>query len=91
MFRWLLILVLLLAATAGLVLGVLNAEIVALNLVFTELNLPLGGLVLCAMALGLIAGLLLSWLLFIVPGRVKRARRSGSHRQGTDLADRSHG
>lgn len=86
MFRWTLIIFILLAAVAGLVLGVLNAEPVALDLVFGQFTLPLGGLVLMALAAGILLGLLLAWLLFIVPGRF---RRGGNQRKdkGTDLAD----
>lgn len=86
MFRWTLIILVLLAATAGLALGVLNAEPVALNLVFGHFTLPLGGLVLMALATGILLGLLLAWLLFLVPQRFRRGR-SQRKEKGTDLAD----
>ena len=88
MFRWLLIFLVLIAAVAGLAVGVLNGEPVTLDLAVMDLTLPLGGLVLAALVLGLLAGLALAWILFILPGRLKRARRSGTRTKGTDLADR---
>ncbi|MDZ7789509.1 MAG: lipopolysaccharide assembly protein LapA domain-containing protein [Xanthomonadales bacterium] len=91
MFRWLLILFVLAAAVAGLVIGVLNAETVSLELLVIELSLPLGALVLLALALGLVLGLALSWLLFFLPGRLRRASRSRQRHKGTDLADRPNG
>ncbi len=91
MFRWLLILLVLAASVAGLAIGVLNAETVDLELLIVEVSLPLGALVLLALALGLLLGLALSWLLFFLPGRLQRASRSRQHHKGTDLADRPNG
>lgn len=91
MFRWLLILLVLAAAVAGLIVGVLNADIVSLDLLMLEVSLPLGALVLLALALGLVVGLALAWLLFFLPGRLRRASRSRQRNKGTDLADRPHG
>lgn len=91
MFRWFLILLVLLAAVVGLVVGVLNAEPVRLDLMVAELTLPLGGLVLLALTAGLLGGLLLAWLLFLLPGRMQRSFRSRNRNEGTDLADRPNG
>lgn len=91
MFRWLLILLVLLAAVAGLVVGVLNADPVSLDLIAIQVSLPLGALVLLALALGLVIGLVLAWLLFILPGRLRRSNRSRSNHKGTDLTDRPNG
>ncbi|RFF30911.1 lipopolysaccharide assembly protein LapA domain-containing protein [Wenzhouxiangella sediminis] len=91
MYRWLLILLVLLAAIAGLVVGVLNGSPATLDLLLTELTLPLGGLVLLALAVGVLCGLALSWLLFFLPGRLKRRIRSRRHGKGAELADRQHG
>lgn len=91
MYRWFLIVLVLVAAVAGLVIGVLNAEPVSLDLLVADLAMPLGGLVLLAMGLGLLAGLLLAWLLFFLPGRLQRSIRSRKREKGTDLADRQHG
>lgn len=91
MYRWLLILLLLLAAVAGLVVGVLNGNPATLDLLFVELTLPLGGLVLLALAAGVLGGLVLAWLLFFLPARLKRRIRSNKNGKGTELADRQHG
>lgn len=91
MYRWLLILLVLLAAIAGLVVGVLNGAPATLDLLVTELTLPLGGLVLLALAVGVLCGLFLSWLLFLLPGRLKRSIGSRKKGKGAELADRQHG
>ncbi|RFF26369.1 MULTISPECIES: lipopolysaccharide assembly protein LapA domain-containing protein [unclassified Wenzhouxiangella] len=91
MFRWLLILLVLLAAVAGLLIGVLNADAVTLNLLAFQVSLPLGALVLLALVLGLLVGLVLAWLLFFLPGRLRRSNRSRSNEKGTDLTDRPNG
>jgi uncharacterized integral membrane protein len=93
MFRWFLILLVLAAAVAGLVVGVLNGEPVTLDLLFTEFSLPLGGLVLLTLVVGLLGGLALAWLLYFLPGRLKRTARgrSGQRNKGTDLAGRRNG
>lgn len=91
MFRWLLILLVLLAAVAGLLIGVLNADAVTLDLLAFQISLPLGALVLLALALGLLVGLVLAWLLFFLPGRLRRSTRSRSNEKGTDLTDRPNG
>ncbi len=78
MFRWLLILLVLLAAVAGLALGVVNPEPVTLDLIAIQLSLPLGALVLAVLSLGILAGLILTWLLFILPARLRARSRSSS-------------
>lgn len=91
MFRWLLILLVLLAAVAGLIVGVLNADSVTLDLLTFELTLPLGALVLLALAVGVLTGLALAWILYYLPGRLQRAKLSRRNEKGTDLADRPNG
>lgn len=91
MYRWLLILLVLAAVVAGLVVGVLNAELATLDLLAAELSLPLGALVLLAFGLGVLGGLALAWLLFLLPGRFKRSTRSRKRYKGTDLADQQNG
>ncbi|NBB93108.1 MAG: DUF1049 domain-containing protein [Gammaproteobacteria bacterium] len=85
MFRWLLILLTLAAAVFGLALGVLNADPVTLDLIAGSISLPLGGLVLLAFVTGLLAGVVLAWLLFIVPGRFIRRSRASSREEGGRL------
>lgn len=91
MFRWLLILLVLAAAVTGLVVGVLNADAVSLDLLVFQVSLPLGALVLLALAVGLLTGLVLAWLLFYLPGRLQRSNRSRSKDKGTELTHRPNG
>lgn len=91
MYRWLLILLVLLAAVAGLLIGVLNGSPATLDLLLIELTLPLGGLVLLALGAGVLGGLILAWLLFFLPGRLRRSLRSRKNGKGAELADRQHG
>ncbi len=72
MYRWLLLLAIVLAAGLGLAIGVLNPDPVALDLGLIEPALPLGGLVLIVFAAGTVCGLLLFWLMFDLPARVRR-------------------
>ncbi len=74
MFRWLLLFFFLAAVVVGLVIGVLNPQSVSLDLLIASLSFPLGALVLAALAVGILLGLVLAALLFVLPGRV--ARRS---------------
>jgi len=88
MFRWLLIFLVLVAAVAGLVVGVLNAAPASLDLMVAEVTMPLGGLVLLAFATGVLVGLVLAWLLFLLPARMQRSSTSRNRNKGTDLAGR---
>lgn len=91
MFRWLLIFLLIVAAAAGLAVGALNVDVVSLDFLVFELDLPLGGLVLLVFSSGLVAGLVLAWLLFFLPGRVRRSTRSRSNSKGNDLTSSPNG
>lgn len=72
MFRWLLLIAVLIAGAVGLAVGVLNPSSVVLDLAFIQPELPLGGLVLSVFAVGTLCGLLLFWLMFDLPARLKR-------------------
>ena len=74
MYRWLLLFLVLAAVVAGLVIGVLNPQTVTLDLLAISLNFPLGALVLAALAVGILLGLILAAVLFVLPSRL--ARRS---------------
>lgn len=84
MYRWLLLFAVLIAALAGLAIGVLNPDPVALQLAVFAPELPLGGLVLLVFASGVIAGLLLYWMLFDLPARIRR-RAGGRGQSGSAL------
>jgi len=77
LFRIALILVIALAVSAGLLIGTLNSEVATLDLLWIQLEWPLGLIVLCAAAAGLLLGLLLLWLFSILPlrARLRKALR----------------
>lgn len=88
MFRWLLLLAVLLSALIGLVVGVLNPDPVTLDLgVFTP-SLPLGAMLLLGFGAGVAVGMLLFWLMFDLPARLGR-RRSAHSLPGSELRPRN--
>lgn len=91
MFRWLLVILLIVAAVTGLVIGALNVDTVSLDFLAFKIDLPLGGLVLLAFSSGLGVGLALAWLLFFLPGRFRRSNRSRSNHKGNDLTSHPDG
>lgn len=74
MFRILVLVLALAAAIAGLMIGTLNPDPVALDLLLVQFNPPAGAALLGAFGSGLVAGLLISMLLFGLPARLKRMR-----------------
>lgn len=85
MYRWFLLLAVLLAAGLGLAIGVLNPAPVALDLGLVQPTLPLGGLVLVVFAAGTVCGLLLFWLMFDLPARVRRRAAGRGKDRATGL------
>jgi putative membrane protein len=77
MYRVIFIIIAVLAVALGLVIGTLNSEPVAFDLLWLQLRWPLGLLVLCIFVTGLLSGLLLAWVFGIMPLRL-RLRKSGS-------------
>lgn len=77
MFRITLIFVIVLGLAAGLLIGTLNSETATLDLLWLQLQWPLGLIVLCAAAAGLLLGLLLLWMFSILPlrARLRKALR----------------
>jgi uncharacterized integral membrane protein len=69
------IIVAVLAIALGLLLGTLNSDSVSVDLLWVQLQWPLGLLVLCVLAVGLLAGFLLAWVFGILPLRA-RLRKS---------------
>jgi len=63
------------AVVLGLVVGAFNADRAVLDLLWVKLEWPLGLLVLCAFALGLLLGMALLYLSMVLPLRL-RLRRS---------------
>ena len=77
MYRIGFIIVAVLAIALGLLIGTLNSETVGVDLLWVQLQWPLGLLVLCVFAVGLLIGLLLVWFFGMVPLRA-RLRKSRS-------------
>ena len=76
LFRIGFIIVVVLAIAAGLLLGSLNADPVEVDLLWIQLNWPLGLMILTSAAAGLLLGLFLAWFFAILPLRMK-SRRAG--------------
>lgn len=81
MYRIAFIIVTALAVAAGLLIGTLNATVVPLDLLWIQLEWPLGLVLLCAAAVGLLMGLLLAWFFSILPLRA-RLRKAVRTEQG---------
>lgn len=79
MYRWFLILAVFLAAAAGLLIGVLNPDPVTLELAIFEPTLPMGALVVAVFGIGVVAGMLVFWLLFALPARWRKRQQVESH------------
>jgi uncharacterized integral membrane protein len=80
LYRIAFILITALAVAMGLLVGTLNSEVTSLDLLWVQLEWPLGLILLCAAAAGLLLGLVLAWLFSILPLRAqlrKAARRDG--------------
>ena len=76
MYRVAFIIIAVLAIAMGLLIGTLNSETVSVDLLWVQLDWPLGLLILSVAAAGLLTGLLLAWIFAIVPLQA-RLRRSG--------------
>ena len=79
MYRIAFIFVTLVAVALGLLVGTLNSEVTALDLLWIQLDWPLGLIVLGAAACGLLLGLALAWFFSILPlrSRLRKATRRG--------------
>ena len=66
--------VIILAVALGLLVGTLNSGITQLDLLWLQLEWPLGLLILCAAAVGFLLGALFTWLFAVLPLRA-RARK----------------
>jgi len=88
LYRIAFILITALAVAMGLLVGTLNSEVTFLDLLWVQLEWPLGLILLCAAAAGLLLGLVLAWLFSILPLRAqlrKAARRSGGFESAGSL------
>jgi uncharacterized integral membrane protein len=82
LYRFAFFLVTVLAIVLGLVVGTLNPDTVHLDLLWVQLEWPLGLILLTSGALGLLTGLLLAWFFSILPLRA-RLRKVGGRVPGT--------
>ncbi len=89
MYKLLFGLVALLAVALGLVIGTLNPDPVTLDLLWVQLHWPLGLVLLTTLTAGLLLGLLLLWLLQVLPLRIalRRAHAAPVPVASTDLDD----
>jgi len=90
MYKLIFIVVAVLAIGGGLVIGTLNAEPVTLDLLWVQLDWPLGLVAMAFLALGVLLGVVATWVLQVLPARValKRERRAaGKEAVVADLAD----
>ncbi len=71
MYRIIFIIVITLAVAMGLVVGTLNSDPVSVDLLWVQLEWPLGLLVLSVLSAGLFLGLGLAWFLAILPLRIQ--------------------
>ena len=78
MYRIGFIIVTVLAIVLGLLVGILNHDVVPVDLLWVQLNWPLGLLLMAALALGVLIGLSLAWLFTVLPLRLKlrKARKA---------------
>lgn len=87
MFRWIILIACLLAAAAGLAVGVMNPEPVDISLPGIDLKLALGSLIVVVFVAGLLTGLLLFLVLFHLPSRFAR-KSARSTAANSRLSDR---
>ena len=74
MYRLAFIIVTALAVAFGLIVGTLNSDPIRVDLLWLQLEWPLGLLILAVFAVGLLVGLLLAWLFSILPKKAQLRR-----------------
>jgi len=84
LYRVIFIIIAVLAIALGLLIGYLNSDSVSFDLLWIQLQWPLGLLMLGVFAVGLLTGLLLAWVFGIMPLRVRLRRSGGKESQRTD-------
>ena len=89
MYRIGFIIVVTLAVAVGLLLGTLNSEAVSVDLLWVQINWPLGLLILSATTAGLLLGLCLAWFFSILPLRVqlRKLRSQAQNNPSRSLTD----
>lgn len=71
MYRIVFIIAAFLAVALGLLVGTLNSDTVSVDLLWVQLQWPLGLLLLCVFVIGLLIGLLISWIFSVMPMKAR--------------------
>jgi uncharacterized integral membrane protein len=77
LYRIIFIIITVLAIALGLLIGTLNSDTVNVDLLWVQLDWPLGLLILSSSAAGLVLGLVFSWLFSILPLRSQLRKARG--------------
>lgn len=90
-YRICFILLALAAVALGLIVGTLNSDPVAVDLLWLQFDWPLGLVMLIFLVLGFLLGILITWLGGVLPARLRmrklRAERGRSQYQANDVND----
>ena len=80
MYRIAFIIAAFLAVALGLLVGTLNSDTVSVDLLWVQMQWPLGLLLLCVLVVGLVIGLLISWIFSVMPlkARPRKAQNKES-------------
>ncbi len=80
MYRIAFIIAAFLAVALGLLVGTLNSDTVSVDLLWVQMQWPLGLLLLCVLVVGLVIGLLISWIFSVMPlkARLRKAQNKES-------------
>lgn len=80
MYRIAFIIAAFLAVALGLLVGTLNSDTVSVDLLWVQIQWPLGLLLLCVLVVGLLIGLLISWIFSVMPlkTRLRKAQSKES-------------
>lgn len=89
MYRIIFIIVVTLAVFTGLLLGTLNADTVNVDLLWLQVQWPLGLLILSSVAAGFLLGVFLTWFFTVLPLRVqmRKLRSESPYSQSRSLKD----
>ena len=92
MYRIAFIVVAAAAIAFGLIVGTLNSDSVVVDLLWVQLEWPLGLVILLALVVGLAVGLLLLWITAVLPVRLQLNRlKQHQDRAAADSPERNHG
>lgn len=78
------------AIVLGLVVGTLNSDPVAVDLLWVQLEWPLGLVILVSLVTGFSIGLLLLWMMTVLPLRLKLRKLGDTSRKKSDQAIESY-